>query len=168
MADMAQPRVFTLNITRPDPFPSDGGQEITLAYDKGSQTLAGNVKSNSIAIALDAITFPPFLHGFTAGNSLFIKASGLEAEKVDLTGTSAAISKLGQCTEAADFTQLPPPWHAPTAAGVATASTSSSSADTDQPSPQEKALDHYKSAPLATGVFSGKPLSLFNKMCRFR
>ena len=42
--------------------------------------------------------------------------------QIDLTGTSEAVSALGQCTEADDFQQLPEPWHAPTSGEVAAAS----------------------------------------------
>ncbi len=63
LANFAQPQIFTLSITGPFTFPSDGVERITLGYDHGSQILAGVASSNTISIPLDATTFPQFLHG---------------------------------------------------------------------------------------------------------
>jgi hypothetical protein len=161
-ASMAHPQIFTLKITGPNPFAS-GTHEIKMRYDKGSQLLIGSAASNSISIPLDATTFPSFLHGFTAGNSMFVEEGSSETKKVNLTGTSAAISKLGQCTEAANFTQLPLPWHAPTSTEVVAATAGANIVGDSQTSTDTKSLDRYKIAPLATGAFLGKPLTLLYK-----
>lgn len=125
-ADQAAPSMFTLGISGPYAFPSDGPQRLTLYYDRGFQTLAGTASGSTISIPLDASSFPQFLHGFTASRSMLIAEGAHPAFSVNLIGSSAAVSALGQCTEAEGFTQLPPPWHA-AATPAAVASTSGQS-----------------------------------------
>jgi hypothetical protein len=112
LADLAQPTKFTLKITGPYQFPAAASQSVTLYFDKGFQVLAGTADGNSISIILNASSFPQFLHGFTAGQTMLIAEGANPPFTMSLAGTSSAISALGKCTVAADFTQLPPPWHA--------------------------------------------------------
>lgn len=146
-ADQAQPTIFTLTISSPYAFPADGPQHLTLFYDRGMQGLAGLASGSSIAVPLDASNFPQFLHGFTAGRSMLIAEGPHPAYSVNLTGSSAAVSALGQCTEAEGFTQLPPPWHAAgaaadnaaTDASTGTQSVSSALGASTAPPPNETA-----------------------------
>jgi HJR/Mrr/RecB family endonuclease len=111
-ADAAQPTMFTLTLNGAYQFPADGPQRIQLYYDRGFQVLSGTASGTGIAIPLDATNFARFLHGFTASRSMLITDGGNTPFNMNLDGTSAAISALGQCTLAAGFTQLPAPWHA--------------------------------------------------------
>ncbi|MCB8877613.1 hypothetical protein [Acidisoma silvae] len=121
LADIAQPTIFTLAIVGSYTFPADGTQSVEIYYDHGLQTFTGMASGNSIAIPLDGSNFSQFLHGFTAGRSMLIAEPGHPRRSINLAGSSAAISALGQCTEAHAFTQLPPPWHAPSAYEIASA-----------------------------------------------
>jgi len=59
--------------------------------------------------------FASFLHGFTAGSTMSFFINN-QLVKFDLTGTSAMMSSLGQCTDKIGFNQLPPPWRPASAA----------------------------------------------------
>lgn len=112
LADIAQPTIFTLTVSRPDIFPASGKQRVAIYYDRGFQTFTGTASGNAVSIMLDGTNFGQFLHGFTAGSSMLIMAADAPLLTVNLAGTSAAIAALGQCTTAAGFLQLPSPWHA--------------------------------------------------------
>lgn len=120
-ADQAAPSIFTLAISGPYAFPANSAQRVALYYDRGFQALKGTASGSTISIPLDASSFPQFLHGFTAGRSMLIAEGKHPRHPVNLAGSSAAISALGRCTEAHAFTQLPPPWHAPSADEIASA-----------------------------------------------
>lgn len=134
-ADQAAPAIFTLTIAGSYTFPSDGAQRLALYYDHGFQAFSGMASGKSISIPLDASSFPQFLHGFTAGRSMLIAEGEHPAYSVNLTGSSAAVSALGQCTEAEGFTQLPPPWHAAPAAVASNSDQSAASSGSGADAP---------------------------------
>jgi hypothetical protein len=147
VADLARPSIFTLTITGTYQFPSNGPQKIGLFYDRGSQTLSGSATGSTISIPLDSTNFSQFLHGFTAGRSMQIYEGTSSPFDVNLAGTSAAISALGQCTEANNFQQLPPPWHAPTSAESASAAAGLIYRSTGISTPQTTDDDQSQQAP---------------------
>lgn len=153
-ADQAAPAIFTLAISGPYAFPADGAQRLALYYDRGFQSFSGTASGNSISVPLDASSFPQFLHGFTAGRSMLIAEGKHPTYSVNLTGSSAAVSALGRCTEAGGFTQLPPPWHAAPAAVAGNVAqpivSDSPSADATRATPDAQQIVDLPSAPGAS------------------
>lgn len=153
-ADQAAPTIFALTIAGPYAFPADGPQRVALYYDHGFQALSGTASGNSISVPLDANSFPQFLHGFTAGRSMLIAEGSHPAYSANLTGSSAAVSALGQCTEAGGFTQLPPPWHAAPAAVASNSDQSAASNGSGADAPPTTAGDQQAAASPATPATS--------------